>query len=190
VLRARHVAVLAGLVALTVGLAQPLRAQRADSAQAGVRHSTADSIRRAQPKPPLTPRRAFLSSLVLPGYSQAVLGRPTAGVLFVLTESIALAMLRESAADLRQARRFRTDSVIVIGYESNGTTPITQVSAYNDRLVAIRRGHVEDWVAFLIANHLFAAADGYVAAHLWDLPTQISVETRRDGAALALKVPW
>jgi hypothetical protein len=32
-----------------------------------------------------------------------VLGRPTAGALFVLTESIALVMLRESAADL--ARR-------------------------------------------------------------------------------------
>ena len=189
-LRSRHIAALAGLVALFVGLAQPLRAQRADSAQAGVRRSTADSVRRAQPKPPLSPRRAFLSSLVLPGYSQAVLGRPTAGVLFVLTESIALAMLRESSAELRQARRFRTDSLIVIGYESNGTTPITQVSAYNDRLVAIRRGHVEDWIAFLIANHLFAAADGYVAAHLWDLPTQISVESRRDGAALALKVPW
>jgi hypothetical protein len=121
-----------------------------------------------------------------------VLGRPTAGALFVLTESIALVMLRESAAELRQARRFRTDSLVVIGYESNGTTitPITQVSAYNDRLVDIRRGHVEDWIAFLLANHLFAAADGYVAAHLWDLPTQISVESRPNGAALAAKVRW
>jgi len=189
-LRTRHLAALTAIVLFVSASAQPLGAQRADSAQAGVRRSTADSIRRAQPKPPLTPRRAFLSSLVLPGYSQAVLGRPTAGVLFVLTESIALAMLRESAADLRQARRFRTDSLVVIGYEANGTTPITQVSAYNDHLVDIRRGHVEDWIAFLIANHLFAAADGYVAAHLWDLPTQISVETRHDGTALAVKVPW
>jgi hypothetical protein len=107
----------------------------------------------------------------------------------MLTESIALVMLRESAADLRQARRFRTDSLVVIGYDDAGA-PITQVSAFNDRLIDIRRGHVEDWIAFIVANHLFAAADAYVAAHLWDLPTQISVESRRDGAALAARVHW
>jgi hypothetical protein len=190
VLRSRHAAALAGFVALALGAAQSARAQRADSAQAGVRRSTADSTRARIPKPPLSPRRAFLYSLALPGYSQSVLGRPTAGALFVLTESIALVMLRESAAELRQARRFRTDSLVVIGYDESGVTPITQVSAYNDRLIDIRRGHVEDWIAFIVANHLFAAADGYVAAHLWDLPTQISIESRRDGTALAAKVSW
>jgi hypothetical protein len=189
---ARHVAVPAAIVML-LAAALPLHAQRADSARAGVRRTSGDSTRAAQiPKPPLSPRRAFLYSLALPGYSQSVLGRPTAGALFVLTESIALVMLRESAADLRQAKRFLSDSLVVIGYESNGTSvvPITQVSSYNQRLVDIRRGHVEDWIAFLLANHLFAAADGYVAAHLWDLPTQISVESRRDGAVLAAKVRW
>jgi hypothetical protein len=30
----------------------------------------------------------------------------------------------------------------------------------------------------------------YVAAHLWDLPTQISVESRRDGTALAARISW
>ena len=190
-LRSRQLVALIGVVAMSVGAARPLRAQRADSAQAGVRRSAADSVRKAKiPKPPLSPRRAFLYSLALPGYSQSVLGRPTAGALFVLTESIALVMLRESSADLRQAKRFRTDSLVVIGYEQPAGTPITQVSAYNDRLVDIRRGHVEDWIAFIVANHLFAAADGYVAAHLWDLPTQISVESRRDGTALAARISW
>jgi len=190
---ARHVAALIAIVVIVLAAAQPLHAQRADSARTGVRRDAGDTTRAARiPKPPLSPRRAFLYSLALPGYSQSVLGRPTAGALFVLTESIALVMLRESAADLRQAKRFRSDSLVIIGYESNGTTlvPITQVSAYNDRLVDIRRGHVEDWIAFLLANHLFAAADGYVAAHLWDLPTQISVEPRPDGAALAARVRW
>jgi len=188
-LRPRQVVALVGIVVLSLA-ARPLRAQRADSAKAGVRRSDADSIRRAKiPKPPLSPRRAFLYSLALPGYSQSVLGRPTAGALFVLTESIALVMLRESAADLREAKRFRTDSLVVIGYEPAGT-PITQASAYTERLVDVRRGHVEDWIAFIIANHLFAAADGYVAAHLWDLPTQISLESRRDGTALAARISW
>jgi hypothetical protein len=165
-------------------------AQRTDSAQVAARRTPADSARAAAlPKPPLSPRRAFLYSLALPGYSQSVLSRPTAGALFMMTESIALVMLRESAADLRQARHFLTDSLVVIGYEDSGT-PITQVSAYNQRLVDIRRGHVEDWIAFIIANHLFAAADAYVAAHLWDLPTQISVESRPTGAVVAARLRW
>ena len=186
----RHAAALATIVVMVLAAARPLHAQRADSARAGVRRTAGDSTRATQiPKPPLSPRRAFLYSLALPGYSQSVLGRPTAGALFVLTESIALVMLRESAADLRQAKRFLTDSLVVIGYEPTGT-PILQVSAYNERLVDIRRGHVEDWIAFLLANHLFAAADGYVGAHLWDLPTQISIEPRGDGAVLAAKVRW
>ena len=186
----RPVAALATIVASVFAAARPLHAQRADSARAGVGRTAGDSTRARQlPKPPLSPRRAFLYSLALPGYSQSVLGRPTAGALFVLTESIALVMLRESAADLRQAKQFQTDSLVVIGFEPTGT-PILQVSAYNQRLVDIRRGHVEDWIAFLFANHLFAAADGYVGAHLWDLPTQISVVPRGDGAVLAAKVSW
>ena len=65
-----------------------------------------------------------------------------------------------------------------------------QRNSYDQELIDVRRGHVEDWVAFLLANHLFAAADAYVAAHLWDLPTQISVESRRSGTVLAAKVSW
>jgi len=189
----RRILTLLAILAWSATAASTVHAQRADSAQTGARRSAADSVRAGRiVKPPLSPRRAFLYSLALPGYSQSVLNRPTAGALFVLTESIALVMLRESAADLRQARRFLTDSLVVIGYETSGTTvtPITQVSGYNQRLVDIRRGHVEDWIAFIFANHLFAAADAYVAAHLWDLPTQISVESRPTGAVVAAKVHW
>ncbi len=175
-------------------------AQQVDSAKVGVsrtppdtarrpRSQAPDSARKPLPQPPLSPRRAFLYSLVVPGYSQAVLNRPTAGALFVLTESIAIAMLRESAADLREARRFQTDSVITIGVSPTGT-PLTAVSGYTQRLVDVRRSHVEDWIAFIIANHLFAAADGYVAAHLWDLPTQVSVERRPAGTVVAAKFRW
>jgi hypothetical protein len=179
-------------VAPVVFVAAPtsLHAQRTDSARVAARRTPADSIRAAAlPKPPLSPRRAFLYSLALPGYSQSVLNRPTAGALFMMTESIALVMLRESAADLRQARRFESDSLVVIGYDPLGA-PITQVSTYNAGLIDIRRGHVEDWIAFIVANHLFAAADAYVAAHLWDLPTQISVESRPTGAVVAAKLRW
>jgi hypothetical protein len=164
--------------------------QRTDSAQVGARRTPRDSTRALLPKPPLSPRRAFLYSLVVPGYSQSVLRRPTAGAIFVLTEGIALAMLHESAADLRQARRLKTDSLIVIGVDPTNGSQITQTSGYTQELIDVRRGHVEDWLAFLLANHLIAAADAYVAAHLWDLPSQVSVERRPGGAVVAARLRW
>ncbi|MDQ6634512.1 MAG: hypothetical protein M3Z10_07110 [Gemmatimonadota bacterium] len=178
-------AILAALVLVSL----PARAQRVDSARVAPRQATVDTSTKPVPLPPLSPRRAFLYSLLLPGYSQSVLGRPTAGAIFVLSESIAIAMLRESKADLNEARRLRTDSVTVIGVDANGQ-PITHNSFYSDGLIDIRRSHVEDWVAFLIANHLFAAADAYVASHLWDLPTQISVRSAPSGTILAARFTW
>jgi hypothetical protein len=177
-----------GIVLLSTA-ARSAPAQSVDSARVAARALGADTARKALPKPPLSPRRAFLYSLALPGYSQSVLNRPTAGAIFMFTESIALVMLRESAADLRQARRFQTDSLIVVGFSESGT-PITQPSAFTEQLVNTRRGHLEDWIAFILANHLFAAADAYVAAHLWDLPSQISVEPSAKGATVAARLSW
>ena len=182
----RHALVAAALV---VGAPHVAGAQRVDSARVAARPATIDSARRAVPKPPISPRRAFLYSLVLPGYGQSVLGRSTAGALFVLSESIALAMLRESRADLAEARNLRRDSLVVVGFNLDGT-PITAATSYDDDLVSLRKGHVEDWVAFLIANHIFAGADAYVGAHLWDLPSQISLRQTPNGTALAARVSW
>jgi hypothetical protein len=187
-----RVAVLTAVGAALAGPAASAGAQRADSARAGARPRppAVDTSTRPVVKPPLSPRRAFLYSLVLPGYAQSVLGRPTAGALFVLSESIGIALLRESQADLGEARRLRTDSVVVVGTDASGA-PITRPSPYSDALVRVRRGHVEDWIAFLIANHLFAAADGYVGANLWDLPSQMSVNREPNGrTVLAARVSW
>ena len=38
-----------------------------------------------------------------------------------------------------------------------------------------RRLHYEDWIAVLIFNHLFAGADAFVAAQLWDLPGKVAI---------------
>ena len=170
----------------------PVGAQRADSVRVGVFVPAKDTTKRSlePPKPPLSPRRAFLYSLLAPGFAQSKLGRPTAGAVFVFTESVAIAMLRESAADLRQARRFSgTDSLVVLGVDQDGK-PIARRATYSEELVKIRQGHVEDWIAFLIANHLFAGADAYVAAHLWDLPSQINVSQTSAGTVIAARVRW
>jgi hypothetical protein len=60
--------------------------------------------------------------VLLPGYGQARLDRGQAGALFVLVEAISLTMIQKSAADLRQARRFENDS-LVLGYTTNSGSP-------------------------------------------------------------------
>jgi hypothetical protein len=166
------------------------RAQRADSARVAPRPAPTDTTTSPVVRPPLSPRRAFLYSLLLPGYGQSVLGRPGAGTIFVLTESIAIAMLRESRADLAEARALKGDTLVVLGVDPDTGEPITQRSPFDQELIDVRRGHVEDWVAFLFANHLFAAADAYVAAHLWDLPAQISLRQGIGGPIVAARLQW
>ena len=183
--------------------AQTTLAQRVDSTQAAppvVRSDTVtkkdpplarvDTVTQSAPLPPLSPRRAFLYSLMVPGYGQSRLGRPIAGALFAFTETIAIAMLRESRAELGEARLFRQDSLVNIGKDPATGAPVLQRSSYNDELISIRRGHVEDWVAFLVGNHLFAGADAYVAAHLWDLPTQVAIEPTAYGPAIVARIRW
>lgn len=188
--RRSHRLALVALVAAGVTLPHALLAQRADSTSRGARAPRADSTARPVPRAPITPRRAFLYSLALPGYGQSRLGRPSAGALFVLTETIAIAMLRESRAELNEARLLRMDSLTTIGVDPQTGTRVTQRAAFGDELIETRRAHVEDWVAFLIANHLFAGADAYVAAHLWDLPSQVSVRQTSRGTTVAARIRW
>lgn len=175
--------------ALLAGGAREMRAQRVDSSRVASR-ARVDTVIRVAPLPPISPRRAFLYSLLVPGYGQSRLGRPIAGGIFAFTESIAIAMLRESRSELREARLFRQDSLVYLGNDPTTGAAVLQRSSYNDELINIRRGHVEDWVAFLLANHLFAGADAYVGAHLWDLPSQVAVEPTPYGPALVARIRW
>ena len=190
---ARHVRAALGVVvptALVLACApHDASAQRIDSSRVAPK-ARVDTVRREAPLPPVSPRRAFLYSLLVPGYGQSRLGRPIAGGIFAITETIAIAMLRESRAELREARLFRQDTLVNIGNDPATGAAVLQRTSYNDELISIRRGHVEDWIAFLVGNHLFAGADAYVGAHLWDLPSQVSLEPTRNGPALVARIRW
>ena len=146
---------------------------------------------RAARRPPLSPRRAFVSSLVLPGYAQSVLGRGRTGTLFVAFESVALVMIRESSANLREARRNLADSVIVSYVDANGLPAVRrQATPFSAALVRARQEQVEDWIAVLVGNHLFSAIDAYVAAHLWDVPMEVALRSSGGTRGLALRLNW
>ncbi len=198
------------LLTLLAGLALPLRAQSSGGTRAGATATAlvvaADSVGVPSDDltlaPPITPRRAFLSSLLLPGSGQARLDRPYAGGLFVALEVLAVTMRHRATEDLRIAQRFSGDSM-PLRYQSNPITglvardtlgrPIVtawQSSRYTEAWVRTRRLHREDWTALLIFNHLFAGADAFVAAQLWDLPQKVGFRQTPFGSLLSLTLSF
>lgn len=146
---------------------------------------------RPERQPPLSPRRAFLYSLAVPGYSQSVLGRHRAGTLQLAFEAAAFIMIRQSAADVREARRAVADSVPVSFVNAAGLPDIRyERTVFPSSLIRSRESHLEDWIAVLLANHLFSAADAYVAALLWDLPAEVALRATPRAAGLAFRVRW
>ncbi|WP_396215468.1 hypothetical protein [Gemmatimonas sp.] len=172
-----------------------IMAQSSDSTRARV---PADTTRAAAPKaaarnqaavfgrytPPITPRRAFLYSALLPGLGQSRLDRGSSGALFAAVELAALVMVRRSSADLREARRYRADT-LPRNFTVTGDTLFRSgilLGRYNQDLIRTRRLHVEDWLAVIAFTHLFAGADAFVAAQLWDVPLKLSAVPSRGGA--------
>jgi hypothetical protein len=197
----RALVLLAAIGAVMVG-APHVYAQSAEGLRVGAANAASSapaSVLRADslaPRPPITPRRAFLTSLVMPGVGQAALDRPYAGGVFLLVEALSLTMLHRSAEDLRIARRFSRDSMPsafqtdpvtgIVARDSLGNAIVTdwQRSRYSPAWVRTRRLHVEDWMAVLFFNHLFAGADAFVAAQLWDLPEKVSLRPTPFGPVL------
>jgi hypothetical protein len=149
--------------------------------------ATRDSL-----KPPISPRRAFFYSALLPGYAQTVLDRPLAGALFMTAEAVGIALANKAAYDLRFARAHARDS-IVVSYTvdaSGKATPVYARNRYAGSRVKARKTHLEDWYAFLAFNHLLAGAEAFVSANLWDLPGRVSINADRDGLGFAVSIPW
>ena len=171
---------------------QSAGAQQRDSARAGVRapsqQQAQPTARDTTPRPPMSPRRAFLTSLLLPGYAQTVFGRDRAAMLFTVVEIGSIGMARKAALDLAEAKGMPRDSVVatyqidpvtglaVLDPKTGLPIPETWVTnRYTADRVNARRTHYEDWIAAIIFNHLFSGADAYVAANLWDFRTNIGV---------------
>jgi hypothetical protein len=185
------------LALAAVLLCSPAASARAQTVLDTARVPEAEAIR-----PPISPRRAFLYSLVIPGAGQAKLDRSYAGASFVLVEAIALTLVHRSAEDLRIARRFHGDST-PLTYQLDPTTGIVardtlgnpivtswQQSRYTAGYVRTRRLHLEDWMALLVFNHLFSGADAFVAAQLWDLPAHIDVNRSVNGTTVSARIPF
>jgi hypothetical protein len=187
----RSALTIAGLLALAASLlalpASGASAQVADSARIGPtarRAAALDTLpRTARSGPPISPKRALLQSLLIPGWGQASLDRNTAGGLFVALEVTSIAMLVQSKKQLSIAREAARDSVLDTGSGAYVANPLAA-------RIRPRKRAVEDWTALLIFSHLISAADAFVAAHLWDVPIQVQGHEGERGASISTSIPF
>jgi hypothetical protein len=172
-------------------VAAPVRAQVADSARVGpaarparpAPFDTTSLAPRQRPRPPISAKRAFLQSFLIPGWGQIALRRSTAGGLFAALEVTSIAMLIQSKKELSAARAAARDSVRA----PDGTGYVANPLAAR---IDPRKQAVEDWTALLIFTHLLAGADAFVAAQLWDVPVQVEGQASRREARLTARIPF
>jgi hypothetical protein len=174
------VAVAAALSPMTAG-----QAQQVDSARAGAKRR-APTPPPDTARPPITPKRAFFYSVLVPGYGQSVLDRPIAGAVFFGAEITWIALATKAAFDLRFAHAHEGDSLVTAyAFNADGTVKTDSLgrlvgatyapNRYATARVEARRKHLEDYYALLITTHLLAGAEAFVSAQLWDLPEHVSI---------------
>ena len=198
-------AALALAAVAVVAAPSPAVAQQRDSLRAGAMTAAQrDSVQAlGLPQPPISPRRAFVSSFLVPGWGQARLDRPTASAFFLTIEAASLLMLGKSLHDVRLASRLLADSVpatyaidATTGQVRRDSTGAAVVASwvpgrYTSDLLRARRLQREDWIAALFFNHVIAGAEAYVSAHLWDVPAAVQVvPDGRGGASLSASFRW
>ena len=191
-----------GLVAaaLLAVVSTSAASQQVDSARAGARAPNASITAPDTAKPPISPKRAFLYSFLVPGYGQSVLDRPIAGALFAAAEMTWIALATKSAFDLRYARAHKSDSLIATYAFEDGKLKIDSLgrpvgatylpNRYGPDRVEARKKHLEDYYALIITNHLLAGAEAFVSAQLWDLPGHVSIRQMPFGPVLAASFRW
>ena len=142
-------------------------AARADTA-------AADTVRR------ISPKGAFLRSLVLPGWGQSAVGSPGRGAIYFALETGSLWMVYKSQRKLHFARRNQEYLREVGELEEDRQTG----------LVNSREEQLEDWITLSGFFLLFNAADAFVSAHLVDFDERIGVVPgRRGGAEINVSLP-
>ena len=150
---------------------------------------------------PISPGSAFLRSFLLPGLGQISLRRKKAASIFIIGEVGTLAMSTKSWIDLDKAKKARRDTVAIPVLDDAGNPVIDSVTnepkmtfgPRNKNLadrVRARRTHLEDWLAAMIFNHLFAGADAFVAANLADFDANVQASYTDRSVRVMARIAW
>jgi hypothetical protein len=140
----------------------------------------------------ISPRGAFLRSLVIPGWGHAEVASYARGAFYFTFEAASVFMILKTRYSLSRARdRNRlleattTARLQAAGITDPGEleTALGEDPAVEDSraLVEARENQREDWVALGLFLLLLGGADAYVSAHLADFPAALEINTAPNG---------
>ncbi len=198
--RSRHRAAALALAVALVGAAHA----SAFAAQQPLAGASQDSAQAVETSGRPSAAGAFVRSMLVPGWGQAVAGSPGRGAFYFTVQSMAVWMFLKttktlgSASDILAMRRLDAlerltadPSVDPADLSTAIEADLGVVSALE--LKEIRRQQREDWIAFGVFFLLLGGADAFVAAHLADFPEPLEVSIRPlpdMGAELAFSVAF
>jgi len=111
------------------------------------------------------PMGAFWRSFLLPGWGQAVTGRPVTGSAFVAWEGITAMMTLKAQQEANYLKEIHSTSL------------------------KLKRQEVQDWLVLWIFNHLFSGAEAYVSGHLRDFPPDLKMRALPNGRGISISIP-
>jgi hypothetical protein len=149
----------------------------------------------------VSPRGAFIRSLLVPGWGQSYAGSYLRGGVYFAAQTGSWYMLLKTMARLNEARSIERRRVAMVRQDllDRAQEDTALQRRYSDpaaleedvagdprvlsirRLVSAREEQREDWIALTIFWTFASAADAYVNAHLADFPATIAAEPRPGG---------
>ncbi len=177
------------------------RSQVVDTLQA-----TRAPVQESSPSPEggeqgVTPRGAFLRSLLVPGWGHAEVGSYVRGAFYFATQSTTALMLWKTDTRLARARDRRElmEALVRARLQAGGIVDPAELEAAVageegvEGLTALeesRSEQREDWIALGIFLLFLGGADAYVSAHLADFPAAIEIEpTPAGGVEVGFSLP-
>lgn len=184
---------------LFLAIPLPLRAQRPDTL------ARADSVRR------VSPGKALLRSVLVPGWGQFSVGASRRGAVFLTLQATSYFMLGKTLMKLSDAHDLEDtrlgvagDSLLALMQRDTAalrqfTDPDTFLAAIDTaqgvlrarRLINSREQQRQDWITYTLVLTLASGVDAFVAAHLADFPATIDAQPRVGGGLdLRLSLPF
>ena len=190
---------------LTVTIAMPARAQQAPPPVQP--QTTAEDTATTG----ISPRSAFIRSVLIPGWGQFSVGANTRGALFVALQASSYFMLAKTLSKISDARDVETERIALVSDSLRAKMAadtmldrlLSEPGAFDAvvdtthtvedirRLIDSRKEQRQDWVAYTIFFTLASGVDAFVAAHLADFPATITTRPAANGGMnLRLEIPF
>lgn len=208
----RHLFVALGICVLAVGGVHAQRSVPVDTTKPKGEKpfNPADTVAKALTSRRVTPGRAFVRSMLIPGWGQFSTGATVRGSVYATLQGASAIMLAKTMFKLSDARnelnsrrQTSSDSLIAFAAQLKDTTLIRRYTnrdslnldvekqfAVTDKesLVKARTSQRQDWITYLLFFTFASGVDAFVGAHLADFPGSVSAEPTPAGTRL--RIDW